>query len=119
MIFTMKRCALFATLSLAMMSLSAGTLGAADDAEAVCTVADFQGTYAYPGTELNVRSRQPVTYAGSLTAGGTGKITAWKDSSATPEAVPAPPALKAVKPLCDVFEKTKQSTSAMPGRSTY
>ncbi len=86
------------------VALMATLLPAADNN--VCTVANFQGTYAFQSTGINVMTNLPVTFVGTIRADGNGAITAWVDSMATPEQVPVPPALKGVRPFTDIDEKT-------------
>lgn len=49
----------------------------------------------------------PITFAGSLTADGDGKITPWKDWVATAAHPPVPPNFKLAPPLRDIHEQAR------------
>lgn len=73
-----------------------------DDEGAGCSLKDFRGTYGFVSEGSNVTNNTPIVFAGTLTADGNGKITAWKDWVAVPADPPVPPNFKVVPPVRDI-----------------
>jgi len=95
--------------------LFAASCLAVNAADSACTVKDFRGVYIFHAQATNVAFNTPVTFAGTLTADGNGKITAWKDWGTGPAPVLAPPNFKVVTPLLD---RHKEATG-LGGEITY
>lgn len=72
-----------------------------------CSNKDFRGIYVFHAQASNVTNNALLTFAGSLTADGEGKITAWKDVATTAAATPAPPNFKLVTPVLDRYQEAK------------
>jgi len=81
-------------------------VGRAENAS--CTVKDFSGRYAFSAQATNVTNNAILTVAGSLTANGDGKITAWKDQAVTAANPIVPPNFKLVT---EVLDRYAQATS--------
>jgi hypothetical protein len=88
-----------------------GSAGVANAGPSACTTRDFRGVYGFHAQAWNVTDNAPLTFAGSLTADGHGKITAWKDVAATAAVPPAPPSFKLVTPVLDRHEQAQSPGS--------
>ena len=73
-----------------------------------CANKDFRGIYVFHAHAVSVVNNAALTFAGSLTADGQGKITAWKDVAATAAVTPAPPNFKLVTPVLDRYEEARR-----------
>ncbi|HEY3442880.1 MAG TPA: hypothetical protein VGK29_19120 [Paludibaculum sp.] len=80
-------------------------LGQAEGAS--CTAKDFSGVYAFHAQATNVTNSAILTFAGSLTANGDGKITAWKDQAVTAANPIVPPEFKLVTDVLDRYEQAR------------
>jgi hypothetical protein len=74
----------------------------ANAGDAACTNKDFRGIYGFHSQAWNVINNAPLTFAGSLTADGNGKITAFKDVAAA-----AINFSKLVTPVLDRYQEAK------------
>ncbi|MBI4906611.1 MAG: hypothetical protein HY820_23485 [Acidobacteria bacterium] len=78
------------------------------DGDGTCSVKDFRGTYGFTARGTNVTNNTPIAFAGTLTADGNGKITAWKDWVSVPADPPiTPPNFKVVPPVRDIVEQAR------------
>lgn len=75
--------------------------------EASCTAKDFRGVYAFHAQATNVTNNAPLTFAGSLTANGDGKISAWKDQAVAAASPIVPPNFKLVTDVLDRHEQAR------------
>ena len=96
-----------AALPLLAAALCIPCQGVEDGEGGGCSAKDFRGTYGFVSEGVNVTDNTSIAFAGTLTADGNGKITAWKDWVSVPANPPVPPNFKVVPPVRDIHEMAR------------